>query len=825
MLTVEMKDGTSVCTPLDEVRISGEGQGTLSVRDGMGREYLRRRFRAAARVPVGGALGWHVAELEDDDGNVVETARFRVDCRTEIDDQGGRFHKLLTVLHHTMARTQLHAATYNDRIYKFFVGWLRDHVHSLKGMKYFEGDLKTGIELYRDSQREDGMIFDLYRGRTSRTLTHREYIFGYGGFIKPTDNCTKEFQRIPVENDVEYLYIEGIYYTWKATGDDGWMEGLLDSAIAAFDYSTSDPYRWSKKYRLLKRGFTIDTWDFQPTEDEAISGHTMVVDKDKSRFGVMFGDNTGFAVGCRYLSEMLEHAGRSKEAKKYARLGDRIKERLDELSWNGEFYTHHVPEDPDVERDLGVDQSKQVSLSNAYSLNRGLTHEQCVAVINTYRRIREEMPDTSPGEWYAIYPPFPEGFRRHDDVWEYMNGGVTPIVAGELAHGAFEHGYEDYATDILERVLELAGKDNNYLHCSYKGRIPDPPERNFHTLDLRHAANVDLTGNDAPGVPMDEWNLDYNCDVAVDLTGVPTGRHEFSGIPFRIREPETDSGKVMLGLSDRAGYADQIAIPVDAKAESIYFLHALSGVPEGELTGTVVVEYSDGETATAHAYRGRQVESWWFPESLPKASRSQKATARVVWEGSNETCGRLGLTAWGWDNPHPDKKIAHLNLRAAHNGGYWYVLGISLCDAEVYFRPGISSFGIPDCWGAAAVMYALMEGLAGIKDTGVAFDNALVAPRWPAAGVPRATACAKYPASGGYVRYRYREKDGAIDLHVTGSAETLGVEVLLPEGADVEEVTVDDESVPFETRAVEASRYAVFSVSGVGVRRARVDLA
>lgn len=46
------------------------------------------------------------------------------------------------------------------------------------------------------------------------------------------------------------------------------------------------------------------------------------------------------------------------------------------VRYNGRFYTHHVPENPEVERGLGVDQSTQVSLSNAYSLNRNLDQEQ-----------------------------------------------------------------------------------------------------------------------------------------------------------------------------------------------------------------------------------------------------------------------------------------------------------------------------------------------------------------------------------------------------------------------------------------------------------------
>jgi hypothetical protein len=63
-----------------------------------------------------------------------------------------------------------------------------------------------------------------------------------------------------------------------------------------------------------------------------------------------------------------------------------------------------------------------------------------------------------------------------------MNGGVTSIVAGELAHGAFMHGYEVYGIDILTRMLTLSNKTRGYLHCTYRGEMPELPERNFLVL-------------------------------------------------------------------------------------------------------------------------------------------------------------------------------------------------------------------------------------------------------------------------------------------------------------------------------------------------------
>ena len=47
---------------------------------------------------------------------------------------------------------------------------------------------------------------------------------------------------------------------------------------------------------------------------------------------------------------------------------------------------------------------------------------------------------------------------------DYMNGGISPLLAGELAKGAFDHGMEAYGVDILERLWTLSQRDGGYLH-------------------------------------------------------------------------------------------------------------------------------------------------------------------------------------------------------------------------------------------------------------------------------------------------------------------------------------------------------------------------
>jgi hypothetical protein len=390
-MQLENKKRGEHISPLETVTLLGATGNEVVVRDGCGRIYFRAPSAPRLRFQVGGALGCHTVSCDDQSG-APETLRFETSTRTHINDQSGRYNHLLKRLHFTMTAGfgGRMSVWWNGRTYSVFIPWLRDHVHVLKGMKYFADDLQSGIDIYAQSQREDGLIWDNIERRT-RHASYWDTRFRDGDFIRPFDDYTGEFKRIPVEADVEYLFVEGIYYTWKATGDDAWMEPLLDNARRALQYGLSDSYRWSEKFQLIKRGHTIDTWDFQDDDNAARHvGDPMQISPEKSRFGIMFGDNTGYAMAFNQMAQMLEHLGRNDEADEYRVLEKQFRERLNKVSWNGEFFTHHVPEHPADAFDLGVDEKTQVSLSNAYSLNRGITHEQAAKIIGTYQAYQRQ---------------------------------------------------------------------------------------------------------------------------------------------------------------------------------------------------------------------------------------------------------------------------------------------------------------------------------------------------------------------------------------------------------------------------------------------------
>ena len=819
-LTIQPSIEERIYKPLEKLTIQGANNGFIEVIDGKGHLYLEIKAKDELSYQIGGALGNQQIIWKDDNGLVLDQVYYNVDCETGISEDSKKYSELLDILYFTMINEWEREASvfkYNDNYYHAFVGWLRDHVHTMKGMKYFYPELKSGIDLYGDSQREDGMIWDNYN-KYPKEGDYWEQRFDYADFVRVVDNGYGEFRRIPVENDVEYLFIEGIYYTWKATGDNKWMEGMLDKALKAVDYSTTNEYRWSEKFQLLKRGYTIDTWDFQNDEDARISvgegnlADPMIIKPEYTRFGIMYGDNTGMSVSLKYLAEMLNYAGRHAEADNINQLSEDLKQRIDNLSWNGNFYTHHIPEDENLKRDLGVNELSQVSLSNAYSLNRNLTHEQCVSIIKTYHRLQDEMPPSSPGEWYTIYPPFEKGYGGHNTKWSYMNGGVTSIVAGELAHGAFEHGYESYGVDILNRVLTLAKSTDNYLHCTYRGAMPEEPKRNFKTLSLKQIANSDFYGNTVEGV--NGWmNEGEN-----DLHEFPTGNQVFYNIPFDIINPEKNERKACLGISESDGYAKNAILKLGEKARSIYLLHTTG---QNYFAGNVILKYQDGTTYTDNIAGGK-ISNWWYPSE--SQDRKQVPFYRVAWRGKNKLSRNVGVGLYGLNNPFPEKIISEILFESSKTQNKWMVLGVTISDYEVFFMPDIVSTGIPDNWGAAAVVYALVEGLAGVKDEGVTYDNLTIAPRWEAAGVKNASVTIKYEASGGYISYSYQKNDDNLfEFIFTGTIDNANIEILLPKNKNVANVSLNKIEIPYEIKEVEESKYVVIKSAGRDVKHLRID--
>ena len=802
--------------PLDQLTFSGIAGKSFQVLDAEGKIYATASLKPVNTFTVGGALGSHSLIIIDTKGKQSVIKRFVVQAVTSIDD-GGYYKQMFDMYSRGMKRDGEGEGAFpikwNSNQYHVFVPWVLDNYHTMKGMQYFSPSGKDLVDIMRQAQREDGMIYSFiqYQRNADYFLT-RDKKYGYSKIIGD-----KAFVRQPTENHPEYLFVNTIYDCWKAAANDEWMKQNLSAASKALNYTMNDPARWSNRFKLLKRVYTIDSWDFgvedEYTPDIGMSSG-MIIDQDKSKFGVFFGDNTGYITACFQLAEMLEHSGDMKAAAMYRKRGNDIKERLDKLAWNGKFFTHFIEEDSSVIRKLGVDEKSQIAQSNAYSLNRNISPAQSKAIIETYLALKDNLPVGSPGEWYAIYPPFQKGFGSHQEIWQYMNGGVGGHVPGELARGAFENGYEKYGVDILNRLFELGKKYDNKVYFAYTGSVLPPPAKpTFKSLNIAALANMDFW--DKGSATSKPWM--FTEKAGDDLRNLPTGSQQFAGISFNVIDPEKNNRKAVVAVANREGLPASIDIPVNDTAACIYLLHTASKPTSEEVVGALFFEYEDGSNQLQYILNEKHLTYWWFSEL-------KNDHAGIAWYGKSPVSEGVGISWCAINNPFPEKKIKNIKIQSPEGKGIYSVFAVTLSNQIHYVPVKMPSYGGPDRWAAATAMAAMVEGLAGVRNTTQTqgFQKPVMAPRWSQTKSDTVNASICFTGYTSYVAYQYMHdaKGKKIEINCTGSGSEMQYHILLPAGSSkATEVFINNKPVTFVINKKEQSIYADFKAMNKGIQK------
>jgi hypothetical protein len=128
------------------------------------------------------------------------------------------------------------------------------------------------------------------------------------------------------------------------------------------------------------------------------------------------------------------------------------------------------------------------------------------------------------------------------------------------------------------------------------------------------------------------------------------------------------------------------------------------------------------------------------------------------------------------------------------------------------YRPdGKVDGGLPDNWAQAAVLNAMVEGLAGVRDLSSLFSHVEISPRWMAAGRNEAAVTIAYPASGKKVSYDYKHDAAAktISLKTRGDAEKYNFRILLPGDISKARATVNGKVVNVRYEKLRNSSYVV----------------
>lgn len=322
--------------------------------------------------------------------------------------------------------------------------WIRDYVHIMKGMRHWEYALRPFYDFIADTQREDGQFYELIKQMDD---THWKAVNEDCRVLYPDDNLS--LVRLELEADIEYLMVEGAVYIYKTTGDDEWLSKTLPKLEKGINYITSDAKRWDKSFGLVKRPFTIDTWDFTNTPG---SSHDRRIHPNEP-MSIMHGDNSGVYQAMNQLAWLNRRLGNEAAAVAWEARAKVLKDNMFKHLWNGKFFIHqlHI-------NHSGIDDKENVrlSLSNTYDINRGVTdHEQSKSIITEYMERRKTTPLFA--EWFSIDPPYPK-FLSHESG-HYVNGAVSPFTAGELAKAALNNGFEEYGWDIITRFMRLVERD------------------------------------------------------------------------------------------------------------------------------------------------------------------------------------------------------------------------------------------------------------------------------------------------------------------------------------------------------------------------------
>ena len=463
--------------------------------------------------------------------------------------------------------------------------WVRDHIHEMKGYRHWETDLKSFIDFLIEHQTPEGFFYEIVADIDN---DHATFVDKDCVYYDKKNNLV--FIRLELEADVEYLIVEGACRIYKATGDEAWIRRVLPALEKAINYCTSAPKRWDKEHGLVKRTFTIDTWDFTcgyPATDRRIS--------EGMPLSIMHGDNSGVYQAMLQLAWLNRRFGAEEAAVQWEIRAKELLENINRYLWNGTFYIHQLH--LNHQGMPGADENKILSLSNAYDMNRGIcSQEQIDSILAEYQRRRETSGAFA--EWFSIDPPYEPGFgdldnRRHL-AGTYINGGIASFTAGELARAAFNHGHEAYGWDILCRIRKLMERDGDlyFLYHRTTGQNEGGGPSGWGAAAIMEAIDEGLAGMVDAGVCFDrmyfspKWAVTGLRKVKY-VTGYETS-HTFAESIYLEEEDQTE---IHLGCS--SSHVDcHILLPAGKHAASVEIDGVSVPFTESVLHDSVYADFS-----------------------------------------------------------------------------------------------------------------------------------------------------------------------------------------------------------------------------------------
>lgn len=122
----------------------------------------------------------------------------------------------------------------------------------------------------------------------------------------------------------------------------------------------------------------------------------------------------------------------------------------------------------------------------------------------------------------------------------------------------------------------------------------------------------------------------------------------------------------------------------------------------------------------------------------------------------------------------------------------------------------------PSAWGAAAILSAVDQGLAGIQDLDKQYRRIRFSPRWAVTPYREGRYLTGYEMSNKKVDVRWIFADNGFRYNIQSPAEEVHAHILVPEGRNVSRLLVDGLEMPFEIENVYGSNYLNVDIRPVG---------
>ena len=174
--------------------------------------------------------------------------------------------------------------------------------------------------------------------------------------------------------------------------------------------------------------------------------------------------------------------------------------------------------------------------------------------------------------------------------------------------------------------------------------------------------------------------------------------------------------------------------------------------------------------------------------------------------------------------------------KAAFNNGYeeygWDIIErfIQLVerDGTIYFLYDTDGTpqpeGGPSAWGAAALVSAVDEGLAGINDAGANYDEIVFAPKFPVTHYTELRYLTGYEVTKAMVDVRYILTDEGMRYDVYSPAKKITAHVLLPKDKICSGLWIDGYNTEYKIATIENSNYVDFVLTDIKSSKVSIQI-